>query len=409
MRLKATLCFFLLSAMGFAQTQPNAKGVKYRRSSLYTLMVDDANRPHFETIKHAFLTAPFPDKFNNHNLITRSIMEDSNKKGQEENIDAFVAREEVAKSIVAKWFNRSPKGGFNMNLISERGSYNASEMDAKTALLNKRGLALLADAGEELIGNTFVLVSDFKYTNKEEVASKVTGFLSSAMAQAATQGNSDAKSQEQIDATNKAITELGSGYVIVTTSYLYSLVWDDSTSAVFYNQYWTDDASLDTNKVKAFNNSKIFKLKYIGSEKSIADVQALKSMNINEDTLIARATIRAADKVITKLQRNHEEFRTKSPLIKTDPIAAEVGAKEGVEIGDKFQVLEQVQDENGRTSYNKVGMIKTVREFGIWDNKYMAGAESSDTAAVEKFTKFKKIGPKKKFCELFRRQKYMSP
>lgn len=405
MRLKITLCFFLLSTIGFAQTQPNPKGVKYRRSSLYTLMIDDPNRPHFATIKNAFMTAPFPDKFNNHNLTTRSIMEDSNKKGQEDNIDAFVAREEVAKNIVAKWFNRSPKGGFNMNLISERGSYNASEMDAKTALLNKRGLALLADAGEELIGNTFVLVSDFKYTNKEEVATKVTGFLASAVAEASAQGTADAKTKEQIEATNKVITELGSGYVIVTTSYLYRLVWDDSTSAVFYNQYWTDDANIDTNKVKAFNNSKIFKLKYIGSEKSWADVQALKSMAINEDTLIASATIRATDKVITKLQRNHEEFRTKSPLINVDPISAEVGTKEGVEIGDKFQVLEQVQDENGRTSYNKVGMIKTAREFGIWDNKYVAGSERSDTTGVEKFTSFKKISGGEFYPGMLIRQK----
>ena len=53
-----------------------------------------------------------------------------------------------------------------------RDRYNASEMDAKVALQTKRGLALLADAGEELIQNTFVLVSDFKYMSHEEMIDK---------------------------------------------------------------------------------------------------------------------------------------------------------------------------------------------------------------------------------------------
>lgn len=391
MKLKSTFIFLLISCALYAQVNP--KAVKYRRSSLYTLMINDTSRPHFNTIHHAFMHAPFPDKFNNHNLMARSIVENPNIKKEEQNINIYLDKNEVAKNIVAKWFNRSPKGGFDMSLISARGSYDATEMDARTALLNKRGLALLADAGEELIGNTFVLISDFKYTNKEEVAAKTTSFLNSALAASLAQSSAGdtAKSRQQIDAANKVITELGSGYVIVTTSYLYRLNWNDSVSAVFYNQYWTDDTHLDTNKIKAFNNSKIFTLNFIGSEKSWADVQALKSMNINEDTLIAHATVKAADKVIAKLQRNHEEFRTKSPLIKTDPIAAEVGMKEDVDYGDKFQVLEQVIDENGKTSYNKVGMIKAVRELGIWDNRYMAGAEGDSTQTAEKYTKFKKI------------------
>jgi hypothetical protein len=31
---------------------------------------------------------------------------------------------------------------------------------------------MLADAGEELIGNTFVVINDFKYVSKEEIANK---------------------------------------------------------------------------------------------------------------------------------------------------------------------------------------------------------------------------------------------
>ncbi|NJO91351.1 MAG: hypothetical protein HC831_22110, partial [Chloroflexia bacterium] len=35
--------------------------------------------------------------------------------------------------MVAKWFNRKENGCFDMNMVAERGSYNASEMDVELA------------------------------------------------------------------------------------------------------------------------------------------------------------------------------------------------------------------------------------------------------------------------------------
>ena len=56
---------------------------------------------------------------------------------------------DIARDMVAKWFNRSEKGGFEMSVISKRGSYDASAMDIATAKASKRGVEMLADAGEE--------------------------------------------------------------------------------------------------------------------------------------------------------------------------------------------------------------------------------------------------------------------
>ena len=75
------------------------------------------------------------------------------------------------------------------------------------------------------------------------------------------------------------------------------------------------------------------------------------------------------DKNIGKLQKTFEEFRVKTPLLNTDPIAAQIGTKEDIEKGDAFEVLEQILDEDGTTYYDKVGTIK-VKD--VWDNAYLA-------------------------------------
>src|SRR5690606_39581498 len=64
---------------------------------------------------------------------------------QQQAITDFLTTNDVAKFMVAKWFNRSEEGGFNMNLISERGHYNATDLDVKIARNSERGTALIAD------------------------------------------------------------------------------------------------------------------------------------------------------------------------------------------------------------------------------------------------------------------------
>ena len=231
--------------------ESNPLKVKYRRSSLYTMMIDGPAMPYSDSIKKYFVTSKIPDKFNNHNLETRIISklpsagiegpnaetlkamvinqtDDDNiiptptnqllallaasktnyskeylaerkrleneakeigvtknkkiidyinkrvtfdaDKQQKEEYDllpqevkdqiknAQKETNDIAKELVAKWFDRSPKGGFNMSLIKARGNYDASVLDIAKARASKRGLSMLGDAGEELIKNTFVLI-----------------------------------------------------------------------------------------------------------------------------------------------------------------------------------------------------------------------------------------------------------
>jgi len=379
----------------FSQSETN--DLIYRRSSLYTLMVSDENEGHAEVIQNSFINYPLPEKFNSHivkgRIIPKTIDNTLSKKEvnslQKQAITDFLNTNDIAKSMIAKWFNRSEKGGFNMELISERGYYNASDLDVKIANQTERGNAMIADAGEELINNTFVVINNFKYTNKEEVAKKTNSILAAVSSAAAEAGNKDVSLIA--NTTSEGVDVLGKGYVIKTDSYLYKLVWNEEIASIFYNDLWNEDADLDPERVKAFDETDIFSLEYIGMESAWADLQSTKYTKQTDEELIATATIKASDAVIAKLQRTYEVFRTKTPLLSGDPIAAKIGLKEGVEKGDKYGVLEQIINKEGKTEYKQIGIIRAEKDL-IWDNRFMA---TEETETELEYTTFK--GSKNKY------------
>lgn len=373
-----------------SEANKNADGVKYRRSSLYTLMIKNDGREHSNMIKNTFGNFELPEKFNDHNIGPYLIDIEQGVKDQSHNISEYLSTNDIAKQMVSKWFNRSPEGGFNMGLIAERGTYSATDLDVKLAKNKERGMSVIEDAGEELIKNTFIIVNDYKFTNKEEVAKKAGGLLKIVAKVASYAGYSDVANVATL--TNAGISVVGKGYVIKTTAYLYRLVWNEETAATFYNDYWTEDGAIDLEKKEAFEKSDIFKLELIGSQSAWADLQSTIFTKKSDDGLIEIATVKATDKSIVKLQKKFEDFRTKSPLLSGEPIAAKIGLKEGVEKGDKFEVLEQVINKEGKTEYKRVGVIKVDKNH-IWDNRYMADEENGESEI--KYTTFS--GAKNKY------------
>ena len=371
-----------------AQTTENP-ATKYRRGSLYTLMINDETRPYANVIRESFEKGPIPDKFDDHRLANR-VIPASNAPEEKENITQFLENNHVAKELVAKWFNRSEWGGFDMKLIQSRGKYDASALDIAKAKSSERGVNMVADAGEELIKNTFVLVNDYKYTSKEEVAKKTNKGLSfaSGLMRAAGMGNIATIA----DVATVGVAVMGKGYVVKTTAYLYRLVWDDETAAMFYNTLWAEDNTITAEKLKAWEETNAFKLEFVGSDNSLADVQSTVFTKKTEEELIEKATIKAVDAVIVKLQKNHDEFKTKTPLFSGEPICAKIGLKEGLSDKSKFDVLEQVQDESGKTKYVPVGVIRVDTSQPIWDNRY--GADEENPNSTTDKTYFKKVSGK---------------
>lgn len=410
--LLTTIAVAGLSIAIMAQSKDAKPDIKYRRSSLHTMIIESENFPQKETILKAFNTAPFPDKYNDHSISDKSFDPQKYPLTQEEKaglykekskmgkmaanatdsqtdsvsieltyrIDKYLKQNKVANKLVAKWFNRQDDGTFDMNLIGERGSYNASEMQANIAKGSARGTSSLADAGIELIGNTFVVISKFNFVNNEVVAAVTRD----AAKIAAGKIKIPAAQTAALKAADEAYEKAKEGYSVWATSYLYKLTWNDSIEAVFYNDLWMDKSKIDPKKKEAFDNSDLFKLEFIGDEKAVGLVLFSLKEKRTEEQIITKATIRTIDAVYAKLQKVYDVFKPKVPLFSGDPITAKIGMKEGLEGGEKFEVLEQTLDpKTGLTTYESKGTIKVDSKL-IWDNRYNAADEPVVTEGTDK-------------------------
>ena len=381
-------CIVAIICAGSVLAQKVAvQDVKYRRSSLHVILMESDRFPYKDTVIRAYYKAPFPEKYNNHTVDEKSfdpklygVNGDTTSKNVPQVIENYLTQKKIASQMIAKWFNRAEDGSFDMSLIGERGSYNASEMEARIAENSARGLASLSDAGEELIGNTFVVVSKLFFLSNEGPA-YVTYLASKALAEKI--GNPIAQKIALV-AAEQVYKKAREGYSVWTTSYLYKLQWNDSISSIFYSDYWMDKNSIDPARKEKFDNTDLFKFDFIGSEKSRSLVTGSFKEQRSAERLVEIATIRTIDNVYAKLQKKYDVFKTKTPLYTGEPITAKIGLKEGLENGDRFEVLEQTIDKEGRTKYVRKGTIK-VDGKKIWDNRYLAGQEEGpiDSTAIK--------------------------
>jgi hypothetical protein len=366
--------------------------LKYHRSSLYSILITHPSEEFHQEISNVFYSIPVPDKFNNHDLSVKVVSSNESKQEKLDEIDAFIVKNAVARRMIGKWFNRDPEFGyFDMKLIAERGNYDASYFDVELAKKTARGTAQLADAGEELIGNTFLIVNDIKYVDKSKGAQtagtilKVLGDVAGAVT-----GSSAISAAGNLLG---AMVETIKGFTVTVTSYLYRLEWNEEVAANLYNSYYTTEKKFDKQKKAAFDNDlQLFQLKYVGKQSINSGNTSFMGINLDEpEQMIRKVCTRAIDKSIVQLQQNYEEFRVKTPIYAIDgtTIKAKIGLKEGISKDSKFEVLEQTVDKEGRTQYKRVGIIKPV-EGKIWDNQYMAVEEKAINATLSS-TEFVKV------------------
>jgi hypothetical protein len=386
-----------------AQKDADEQDFVYRRSSLYPILLE--TDPVFDTpedadlntiVMKAYGEAPFPDKYNDHRLADVSFKfneyitlsadeakemanEDGKEKGRKKDqkymaaAEKFLAEKDVARGMVAKWFNRSEKGGFDMSLIHERGAYNAGTLEVELASGSKRGMAMLKDAGEELIKNSFVVINRMRFVKNEPIARATRDIALIA----ASKIKQDMLRLAAETAAKVAYEATKDGYSVWTVSYLYQLEWNDEIANNFYMNMWMDDSSIDEERKKLFETTDIFKLNFVGFEKSKSLV--LFSVGKSKEMILTQATVRNIDRTYVKLQKSFDVFKTKTPITGTGPLVAPIGMKDGVSKGTKFDVLEMIWDEKeGVTTYKVVGKVKAKE---VWDNRFTLGEE--DTKANE--------------------------
>lgn len=367
---------------------------KYHRSSLYSILLRHENRPFADEILSSFNSIPIPDKFDDHNLSKRvfkaAVLQKSDTTeldDQKPYIDNLLSKNAIGRRLVAKWFNQNKDGLFNCDLLVKRGFYDASAFDIDLSDKTIRGAdKIISDASNELISNTYIIVNDIDFYDRRETGKKLSN---------AATGVTTVVSAIPIIGlfalpaygANARLTESVAGFKIRVTSYLYKLDWNDEIEGTFYKNYYTSVP--DETKINAFKKEKqLFSLKYIGKHTVYSGITTLRGINRQEEFFIKVCT-RALDESVANLQKEHAEFRVKTPLLSIEPLSAKIGMKEGVNEESEYEVLE-VLEEDGLTKYKRVGIIKPSKGK-VWDNRYLAEFEEENENSTLKATEFEKV------------------
>lgn len=421
---KPILTLFALLTVSFLGAQSTGELREYKRNSLAEMMIYHSEDEFGIEIYEAFMAKPFPDKYDDHNVGFSVIDNDSipnvrrtshglikaeygkvlNAADVKKNaaaLEKILNEQEVAKLMVAKWFGLDidpddfdiNTARFSVDRIQQRGQYNASDLDVNLAMQTTRGVAALSDAGEELIGNTFMLISDITYVTAEEKAAVAKAVLNvlGGIVDALT-GD---KTGTQIAQASGEIADSFTGFQVKTHSYLYQLQWNDSIAAIFYNNYYT--ATPNPEKILAFlMDENTFRLKYVAHEYEYDSKSVIKG-KYERPELIKMVCTRSVDKNIAALGLAYEDFKVKTPVyeIVTDSkgrisgYTAKIGMKEGISEKSRFQVVQRIVDpETNRTKYKYVASIQP-QKGKIWDNRYNAVTERSEGSEL-RATTFKK-------------------
>jgi len=426
MNIKYILLFVVLTICTTNLIAQNNSDVKYRRSSLTMLLIESDDFPYKSNVMQSWGNYPFPDKYDQQVVPLKTFRVDeaieldkaakivaglldmdqdkfatfykmsklSDKKYREKNqilmrekIEQAFNEQRLGNQLVRTWFSSENGKMFDMSLIQKRGFYDASELDAGLAKSGIRGTAALADAGEELIKNTFITVTSLNFFENEPIA-KITQQI--AYLAAAIDPTGTAKR-----AADVAYNETKNGYSLHSRTFLYKLAWNDSIAAEFY-QIWDDE--------EAFSKMD-FQLEFVGvqynkstvTKPGESSVGAIFSPNktYTQEQLIDIVFNRNIDEVFAKLQKENDVFKPKFPIITSEPLTAQIGMKEGLAGGEKFDILEMTLDPNtGRTKWVKVGTTAADKKL-IWDNRYNAGDEPENPTLDKdglpiKATNFKK-------------------
>lgn len=348
---------------------------RYDRPSVCELMVSRGGRIFEREIELAFREKEVPERLNDHGLGVKTVQFATNEQDIQKEIATFLKQQTVGKKMVAKWFSRKKQtGDMDIHLLAERGLYNANTIDVALAKQTIRGEHTLIDAGEKLIGRTFIIVHDYTFDynycsfkqkgNTDEVASS---------------RSIDLNNREDVDWYNSQLykNDLQVANLSVScVSYLYQLQWTEDVAAIFYQNYYTTQTNHDPEKVNAFNADKsTFQLNFLGKYKS--EVKEKNTHNYTNQKLVQKVCVRLVDQNIAALQHMFPQFRIKARLLSTGDdkvFKAFIGLKEDVKPASKFEVIEPELHEDGTYSYRRVGIIQPIKEK-IWDNRYMATDE----------------------------------
>lgn len=280
----------------------------------------------------------------------------------------FFATENVAPKLIAKWYdyNHEAEQHWGLGTVTDRGSYNFSEADLKEAANDPAKKAKIEQTAFDMIGNTYVMAVNLRFRSYQAIVAEAKALTDAVGSQLGGWGKLASMAAGAV-----ASAAAGDGYTVQAVSSLYRLKWNEDINQKFGVDIFEKNASIDE-----LVNSGLCELEFVGTEKSESNIRQSLFSSKPISQLVERATARAIDQAIIKLQNSHEEFRTVLPVLGGDGnvVYAAIGTKEGLNEKDEYELLEKQEDKNGKTIYKSVGKVKAVKGK-IWNNAFGAEEE----------------------------------
>ena len=278
-------------------------------------------------------------------------------------LDKFIKEQGVGKKLVEKWFSIKQDGAFSFELFKTRGEASLTEEDKKRMELSAMSQTEKDKLAENLAKNTFVVFTKLNFVSNAIPAEAIRQIAYSQADKLSGMMQTMARK-----AADKIYEKASEGYSVWTSAWLYRLAWNEEKYAQFNTALKLKGEMNYVIDMDLFNKID-FPLEFIGQEKATSLVTfSMKKGEAErtEDEIIDLSTIRNIDKVFSRLQREYDVFKPLYQLSSVDPFSAKLGTKEGLEGGEKFEILEI---KNGQ--YNRIEVI-TVDKSKIWDNSFGA-------------------------------------
>lgn len=418
--------FFLGMVASYSFCQDNNVSTQYRRSSVSMVLIENENLGDKKgMVTNAYYSNPFPDKYNNHEIAdkkfdaesmklttqdflsagfykdtlkstkdflmalkkplntiryttadsSRAVQEPSKEELTNIYIQKYIKDKNLAKQIVATWFDRKPNGEMSWDVIKKRGMYSASTYQSDNANSTFSPEDFLLDF--ELIGNTYTVFNRLEFYPNEPLARLIRDKAREEAILKFT-GKPEALLKKANQAIDTIYVKTKEGYTVACNTYLYQLEWNDSivkkTKDIFFNN------AVNYDKVKVWDTLSLYKMNFVGKTKSSSIVTFKLGEKRTEEQIIDLQIKRTVDNALTKLQKEYVQFRPISPIESINPLTVKIGLKEGVESGQQYEILKL--DETGLIP--KLVRIETVsipKKVPIWDNRQ--GANGQDTLLDE--------------------------
>ncbi len=349
----------ILGVNSFAQNISETKTIPstYDRSSLTVLILDFGSENHFEGVKESFSKLAFGDKYYR-NDIGISVLKPNFTRAEfsvkpNELIANLLKEQRVAEQIIAHWYSMKDDGSMSLELVHERGMFNATDASYLQAQSTKRGNTALMDYGTRLINLSYILVLDYK----------------------------DIKTMAEAKIKDMR------GWKADVNGYLFKLDYNEEIQNAFYDS-WIDET--DAPEAKEEKKGKVQQITVpisfvtkvsqpTTSSQAEGTTQLGKFVKQKSEKILLEELVQKSyDEVLYFLEKGYEEFRVKTTVYQVRPIRAKIGKKEGLKTDYRFFAYEYVYNEKKNTVEPKFrGVIRATSN--IVDNRKVASGDMGTT------------------------------